>query len=293
MFCSFAYAGNFDDGIELFKNEDYQSAIQYFLKASKENPKDPEPHRWLAKCYTELFMIDMSLKELNKVKKLEENILLEKKQTKEDESKKDLVIADKDNINQSINIIINNKNENYEKKYKGKKKLKVAILDFQNNNYYYNSKTKISQSITEYIMSNLLRSGINVIERSQINEITNQIKFDNSEYVLSKSAKKIGKMYGIDYLILGYILDFSTNKNITAYTKNKSVINNKISVRISAKLINIETGEIDFSEVLSDSIETNNFDNENNNDFENEDKIISGISKKISSKIISKFNIMF
>ena len=37
--------------------------------------------------------------------------------------------------------------------------------------YKYYNKNKFTQTITEYLMSNIIKSGVSVVERSQIDEI--------------------------------------------------------------------------------------------------------------------------
>lgn len=282
-------AGNFDDGINSFNNQDYNTAIEFFLKSAKENPDDPEPHKWLARCYTELFMIELSLKETDKVKKLEDKRVL-KGRNKTVEIKKIENTEDKKN-DASINIIINS--PNIPDKYLGKKKLKLAVLDFKFKypfNYDNYEKNKFSQSITEYLTSDILNAGLNIVEREQIKEITKELWFENSEFVLSSTAKKIGKLYGIDYLILGYVLDFSHNKKSLYYPKQKSISRKEVSIRLSTKLVNVETGEIDFSEVLSDTNTSSNYEFESISDFELEDQLMTSITKKITMKIVEKLN---
>lgn len=284
-----ALASNFDDGINSFNNQDYNKAVEFFLMATKEKPDDPEPHKWLAKCYTELFMIDLSLKEIDKVKKLEDKRALYEKNNVVD-IKKTINTEDEKNV-ASINLIINN--PNITDKYLGKKKIKLAVLDFNYKKPYNYYNNKFTQSITEYVTSNILKSGVNIVERSQIDELTKELKFENSEFVLNSTAKKIGKLYGIDYLILGYVLDFTHDKKLIKYPKQESISKKEASIRLSTKLINVETGEIELSEVLSDTNINTNYEFQSISDFELEDQLMTNISKRITRKIVEKLNTKF
>lgn len=285
-------ASNFDDGINSFENQNYNEAVKYFEKSAQENPDDPEPHKWLAKCYSELFMLELSLKEYDKVKRLQDKRALIQKSKLIEEKKEEVKVETEKPT--SINIIVTQDNYSRTEKYIGKKKLKIAILDFKDR-YTYNYNKKFTQSITEYLTSNILNSGLGVVERSQIDEITRELKFQNSEFVLNKSAKKIGKIYGIDYLMVGYVLDFSHDKKVIRpfNLKQRNTIRNEAAIRISAKLINVENGEIDYSEVLSDIYQNVSYENENISDFELEDKLMNNISNKISKKIIGRLNSKF
>jgi tetratricopeptide (TPR) repeat protein len=109
-----SYANNLDNGIDCFQKQDYKKAIDLFNKYSEENPDDPEPHKWLAKCYNELFILDLSLKEIEKIKKLEEKkSYINKKEKIKNESidiiKEPEIIEYKQDKSQPKIIIINPK----------------------------------------------------------------------------------------------------------------------------------------------------------------------------------------
>jgi curli biogenesis system outer membrane secretion channel CsgG len=287
-----AIANNLSDGLDSFNNQDYNKAVIFLKKAVKENPDDPEPHKWLAKCYTELFMLDLSLKEMDLVKKLEDKKAFLNRNIVKEEIKKEPSV--KDNRPSIVNIVINGSNSLSNNKYTGKKKIKLAVLDFKSKHpYYYDNENKLTQTITEYLTSNILNSGLQVLERSQIDEIIKELEFEKSEFVLSSSAKKIGKLYGLDYLLLGYVLDFSRDVKTISYPKQPKIYKKVALIRINAKLINIETGEIEFSEVLSDSNENKSYEYDQVTEFELEDNLMSSISKRISKKLVEKLNSKF
>jgi tetratricopeptide (TPR) repeat protein len=58
-----AYASNLQDGINLFNSQQYDQAIQLLNKISETEPKNPEPHLWLYKCYEATFDLESYLKE--------------------------------------------------------------------------------------------------------------------------------------------------------------------------------------------------------------------------------------
>jgi curli biogenesis system outer membrane secretion channel CsgG len=290
-----AFAGNFDDGVNSFQNQDYNKAVEYFQKATAQSPDDPEPHKWLAKCYSELFMVEQSLKEMDLVKKLEDTKAYNKRKVVEEEPKKEEPVAAEKPA--TVNIIINNSNSAGTGKYTGKKKIKIAVLEFNYKypyyEYTYERKNKFTQTITEYLTSDLLDSGINMLERSQIDEVIKELKFENSEYVLSSTAKKIGKLYGLDYLLVGHVLDFSRDKKHLYNPKQSTITKKETSIRLNARLINVETGEIEFSKVLFDTDENMSYDFNEFTDIQMEDSLMASVSKRISREIVNKLNIKF
>jgi hypothetical protein len=93
-------------------------------------------------------------------------------------------------------------------------------------------------------------------------------------------------------LLLGYVLDFSSETKST-YEKNKMIYKKSYFARISFKLVNISTGELEVSEVLSDSYQDSNNYYESKSNSEVEEYLISSISKKINNIIIEKLNSKF
>lgn len=79
-----AFAGNLDDGIDLFKNGNYDKAIELLNKVVKDEPDNPEPHLWLSKCYEGSFQLDLSIKE----RRLYNTLKYKQTQAKEEELRK-------------------------------------------------------------------------------------------------------------------------------------------------------------------------------------------------------------
>ena len=66
--------------------------------------------------------------------------------------------------------------------------------------------------------------GINLLERRELQELLKELKFNQSQYVDSAAAQKIGKQLGADYLVVG------------AYQKFQDAL------RMNARVVEVETG---------------------------------------------------
>jgi TolB-like protein len=113
---------------------------------------------------------------------------------------------------------------------KGAQKMKnksVAVLPFT-----YPGKTSEGKNlrilVPDELTTYLVKGGkLTVVERTQVNKILKELKFENLGAVDSTSAQKIGKGLGVEALILG---------SITQVSKNE--------YRINARLISVETFKI-------------------------------------------------
>ena len=142
------------------------------------------------------------------------------------------------------------------------RKKRVAIMDFDyatvhsNVSAVFGSNVDIGQGISDMLVTMLVKDGTySVIERKALDKILAEQNFSNSDRANPASAAKMGKLLGVDAIIVGSITQFGNE------TDSKSVggagrvlggfgiggIGRKESaaiVGLDARIINIDTGEI-------------------------------------------------
>ena len=114
----------------------------------------------------------------------------------------------------------------------------------------------IGKGIADLMVTNLVKDGsYSVIERKALDKILAEQNFSNSDRADANSAAKIGKMLGVDAIIVGSITQFGND------TKNTGIggvgaglgkvgiggfgqKQSKAVVGINARLVNVDTGEI-------------------------------------------------
>jgi curli biogenesis system outer membrane secretion channel CsgG len=142
------------------------------------------------------------------------------------------------------------------------RKPRVAIMDFDyatvrsNAAAIFGTDIDIGKGVSDLLVNYLVKEGsFSVIERKALDKILAEQNFSNSDRADPNSAAKIGKMLGVDAIIVGSITQFGND------TKNTGVggvggglgrigiggFNQKESkaiVGLNARLVNIDTGEI-------------------------------------------------
>ena len=142
------------------------------------------------------------------------------------------------------------------------RKIRVAVLDFEyatvqtNVSAIFGRNVDVGKGVTDLLVTNLVKDGTySVIERKALDKILAEQNFSNSDRADSTSAAKIGKLLGVDAIIVGSITQFGND------TKNTGVgavgaglgriglggVNQKQSkaiVGLTARLINVDTAEI-------------------------------------------------
>ena len=101
----------------------------------------------------------------------------------------------------------------------------VAIMDFKNNghkDYNYLQSSLSSMLATTFALSNRIQ----VVERSQLEKIVSEMKIGMSGLVDAKQAAHVGRVAGANMVVLGSFTNLGT------------------SIRVDAKVINVETGII-------------------------------------------------
>lgn len=143
----------------------------------------------------------------------------------------------------------------------GRKK-RVAIFDFDYatvqtaSSAAFGTNVDVGKGITDLLVKYLVQDGTySVIERQALDKILAEQNFSNSDRANPTSAAKIGKLLGVDAIIVGAVTQFGND------TKNTNVggggggfggfgiggfshKNTKAIVNIDARIVDIDTAEI-------------------------------------------------
>jgi len=143
----------------------------------------------------------------------------------------------------------------------GAKRL-VTVMNFDYGtvqNYVqqiFGSNQDIGKGISDMLVDKLLKDGkYRLIERSALDKILAEQNFSNSDRADSNTAAKIGKVLGVDAIIIGSITQFGrddqhTNVGGGGYGLGKFGLGGvgmgkaKAVVAITARVVNVSTGEI-------------------------------------------------
>ena len=142
------------------------------------------------------------------------------------------------------------------------RKKRVAIMDFDYATVHsyvasiFGQDVDIGKGISDLLVSNLVKDGsYSVIERKALDKILAEQNFSNSDRANPISAAKIGKMLGVDAIVVGSITQFGNetkNQNIGGTGGNWGGYGlggigrkkSKAVVGITARIVDIDTGEI-------------------------------------------------
>src|SRR6202140_5518301 len=143
----------------------------------------------------------------------------------------------------------------------GRKK-RVAVFDFDyatvktNSAALFGTDIDIGKGIADLLVKDLVTDGTySVIERKQLDKILGEQNFSNSNRADPASAARIGKILGLDAIIVGSITEFGNE------TKNRNIggggggfggfgiggighKESKANVMLDARLVDIDTAEI-------------------------------------------------
>ena len=143
-----------------------------------------------------------------------------------------------------------------------KRKPRIAVLDFDyatvqtSSAALFGTNVDVGKGIGDLLVTGLVKDGTySVIERKALDKILAEQNFSNSERADPSSAAKIGKLLGVDAIVEGSITEFGNE------TKKAGLggmggnwhgfgaggfghSNSKANVAVTARVINIDTGEI-------------------------------------------------
>lgn len=139
---------------------------------------------------------------------------------------------------------------------------RVAVMDFDYGTVQtasaavFGTNVDIGKGITNLLVTGLVKDGnFSVIERQALDKVLNEQNFSNSNRADPNSAAKIGKLLGVDAIVTGTITEFGNETKKTNLgggggnwggfgLGGLGHSNSKANVAITARIINIDTGEI-------------------------------------------------
>ncbi len=137
-------------------------------------------------------------------------------------------------------------------------KKRVALFDFEYgavHRWWSWGDWDIGKGISDMLVTNIVRSGTySVVERKQLEKILQEQNFSNSDRANPATAAKIGKVLGVNAIVIGTITQFGfeTKKtNVGGITShfgvnlgNVGTQKSNATVVIDARMIDTETAEI-------------------------------------------------
>lgn len=139
---------------------------------------------------------------------------------------------------------------------------RIAVMDFDYATVHtysaaiFGSDVDIGKGIADLLVTGLVKDGsFSVIERKALDKIMAEQNFSNSNRADPTSAAKIGKLLGVDAILVGSITEFGNETKKTGLggaggnwggfgLGGIGHSNSKANVGIDARLVNVDTGEI-------------------------------------------------
>jgi curli biogenesis system outer membrane secretion channel CsgG len=139
---------------------------------------------------------------------------------------------------------------------------RIAVMDFDYatvqsySSAMFGTNVDVGKGIADLLVTGLVKDGsFSIIERKALDKIMAEQNFSNSNRADPNSAAKIGKLLGVDAILVGSITEFGNETKKTnlggggGSWRGLGVggighSNSKANVGINARLVNVDTGEI-------------------------------------------------
>ncbi len=143
-----------------------------------------------------------------------------------------------------------------------KRRARIAVMDFDyatvqtTSAALFGTNVDIGKGIVDLLVTGLVKDGTySVIERKALDKIMAEQNFSNSNRADPSSAAKIGKLLGVDAIVVGSITEFGDETKKTNLGGGGGSwhgiglgsighSNSKANVGITARMVDVDTGEI-------------------------------------------------
>ena len=144
----------------------------------------------------------------------------------------------------------------------GGRKKRIAIFDFDYATVHagvagiFGQDVDIGKGISDLLVTDLVKDGTySIIERKALDKIMTEQNFSNSDRANPNSAAKLGKLLGVDAILVGSITEFGNETKNTGAGGGGGGFggfglggfkhsNSKANVALTARLVDVDTAEI-------------------------------------------------
>jgi curli biogenesis system outer membrane secretion channel CsgG len=143
-----------------------------------------------------------------------------------------------------------------------KRKPRIAVMEFDyatvqsSTSALFGTNVDVGKGITDLLITGLVKDGTySIIERQVLDKLMTEQNFSNSSRADPTSAARLGKLLGVDAIIVGSITQFGNETKKVGVGGNGGTFggfglggighsNSKANVSITARIVNVDTGEI-------------------------------------------------
>lgn len=131
--------------------------------------------------------------------------------------------------------------EKVESKYTGPKR-RIGVVEFENKTVY--GQGRLGTAASDILITELVKSGkFIVVDREKLNKVMEEQKFQMSGVVDPATASQIGKVLGLEAIVVGAVSQFGVRTEGSDYLikQNKQQI---AEVTVDIRIIDTETGQV-------------------------------------------------
>ncbi len=145
---------------------------------------------------------------------------------------------------------------------------RLAVLDLT-----YKEDPEVGRDIANVIIAELDQTGaFAVVERTAVARILEEQKFGTTGMVDTATVTKIGKLLGVDGVVVG---------EVVAYKADKKVFGKEASVSVNIRLVSVESGKV----IHSDAITKHSDKSESG---EVKESMLMRVSQEVAERFVSK-----
>lgn len=137
-----------------------------------------------------------------------------------------------------------------------KSKARFAVLEFEvvpqyDYGYWHSHRVMLADQVSDMMTNELVKKGVRLVERKRIKDVLAEQDFSNSKLTDPNTAAQLGKILGVDYIVVGSIVEWGMSQSnagaagVLGNVTGVRVRETRARARITMRVVNTTTAEIE------------------------------------------------
>ena len=121
---------------------------------------------------------------------------------------------------------------------------RLAVMNLENKSGFRGYEKDLGQGMADMLVTQFVNTKrVKVIERAELEKVLTEQKLGLSGAITAQTAAQVGKLLGVEYMVIGSVNEFGTNKSVIGGF-GVGMVNHSANVGLDIRLIDTTSAEV-------------------------------------------------